>query len=155
MPAALSDPKWVLPSCGGLWHGKHRYDDGADADPTNFYAALNATTTLRVLGQRLGGSPSDLERAHILLPVTTFFAERAAESDPGDFWARATVAECLLTGHLLGDGVRTDQVVAAYAEAAVLDPGADAARALRNQLHFYEVAGDPVDVLGQVRDLFP
>ena len=40
------------------------YERGMDADPSNFYAGLNAITTLRLLGQRLGDDQEKLARHH-------------------------------------------------------------------------------------------
>ena len=47
-------------------------------------------------------SAQRLDQARDLLPVVLWFARTAAEREPHDFWAVVTVAELVLTAHLLG-----------------------------------------------------
>jgi hypothetical protein len=130
------------------------YLGGVEADPLNFYVGLNAVTTLRILAQRLGGPRERLDQARDLLPVVLWFARTAAEREPHDFWAVVTVAELVLTEHLLGDTASQDDVVLAYARAAAMPPKADQAISVRNQRQLYEAVGDPPELIDQVRALF-
>ena len=130
------------------------YLDGVEADPVNFYVGLNAVTTLRILAQRLGGPPQQLDQARDLLPVVLRFARTAAEREPHDFWAVVTVAELVLTAHLLGGTETQDDVIQAYAKAAAVPPKVDQAISVRNQLQLYEAVGDPKELIDQIRALF-
>jgi tetratricopeptide (TPR) repeat protein len=130
------------------------YLDGVEADPVNFYVGLNAVTTLRILAQRLGGPPKRLDQARDLLPVVLWFARNAAEREPHDFWAVVTVAELVLTAHLLGGTETQGDVIQAYAQAAAVPPKVDQATSVRNQLQLYEAVGDPQDLIDQIRALF-
>jgi hypothetical protein len=91
------------------------YERGFAAAPTDYYTGLNAVTTLRILAQHLGGSAGQLSRALDLAPVVQFFAERAATGE--DFWAVVSVAELVLTRHLLDAGPTALDVERAYARA--------------------------------------
>jgi hypothetical protein len=130
------------------------YLDGIEADPANYYAALNAVTTLRILAQRLGGSAEQLALARELLPVALFCARTAVKHDPDDFWAVVSVAELVLTAHLLGGKETEDDVVQAYARAATLRPKPDQLTSVENQLQLYEHAGDPQELINRIRGLF-
>jgi hypothetical protein len=130
------------------------YWEGAEADPASYYAGLNAVTTLRILAQRLGGSAEQLEQARELLPVALFSARTAARRDPRDFWAVVSVAELVLTAHLLGGKETEDDVVQAYARAAAVRTKADQVTSVRNQLQLYEHVGDPPELINRIRGLF-
>jgi tetratricopeptide (TPR) repeat protein len=130
------------------------YLDGIEADPANYYAALNAVSTLRVLAQRLGGSAEQLQLARELLPVALFCARNAVKHDPDDFWAVVSVAELVLTAHLLGGKETEDDAVQAYARAAAVRTKPDQLTSVRNQLRLYELVGDPPELIDRIRGLF-
>jgi hypothetical protein len=130
------------------------YLDGIEADPANYYAGLNAVTTLRVLAQRLGGSAEQLQLARELLPVALFSARTAVKHDPDDFWAVVSVAELVLTAHLLGGTETQDDVVQAYARAAAVRTKPDQLTSVSNQLRLYEHVGDPQELIDRIRGLF-
>jgi hypothetical protein len=130
------------------------YLDGIEADPANYYVALNAVTTLRILAQRLGGSAEQLALARELLPVAQFTARNAVKHDPDDFWSVVSVAELVLTAHLLGGMETQDDVVQAYAQAATLGPKPDQLTSAENQLQLYELVGDPRELIDRIRGLF-
>jgi hypothetical protein len=138
-----------------LWTAAGLYLEGTEAEPANFYAGLNAVTTLRILGQRFGDPAELLDQARALLPVVRYFAVRATRQDPRDFWAVVTVAEIVLTAHVLGGGETGPDVIAAYQQAAALRPRPDSVRSVRNQLDLYQLVGDPAPLISQVRALFP
>ncbi|HET7517203.1 MAG TPA: tetratricopeptide repeat-containing protein, partial [Actinomycetes bacterium] len=130
------------------------YLDGIEADPANYYAALNAVSTLRVLAQRLGGSAEQLQLARELLPVALFCARTAVKHDPDDFWAVVSVAELVLTAHLLGGKETEDDVVQAYARAAAVRTKPDQLTSVENQLRLYELVGDAPELINRIRGLF-
>jgi hypothetical protein len=130
------------------------YLDGIEADPASYYAGLNAVTTLRILAQRLGGAAEQLALARELLPVALFCARNAVKHDPDDFWAVVSVAELVLTAHLLGGQETEDDVVQAYARAATLRPKPDQLTSVKNQLRLYEYVGDPWELIDRIRGLF-
>jgi hypothetical protein len=130
------------------------YLDGIEADPASYYAGLNAVTTLRILAQRLGGSAEQLALARELLPVALFSARNAVKHDPDDFWAVVSVAELVLTAHLLGGQETEDDVVQAYAGAAAGRTKPDQLTSVENQLQFYERVGDPQELIDRIRGLF-
>jgi outer membrane murein-binding lipoprotein Lpp len=111
-------------------------------------------TTLRILAQRLGGSAEQPEQARELLPVAQFTAHTAVKHDPDDFWAVVTVAELVLTAHLLGGTETEDDMVQAYAQAATLRTKPDQLTSVLDQLRLYEQAGDPPELINRIRGLF-
>jgi hypothetical protein len=126
------------------------YVQGTEAAPADYYTTLNAATSLRLLAQHLHAGDEALARARRLLPVAEYFAERTWAAQPRDFWAAVSLAECVLTRHLL-DGTPTgDEVVLAYTRAATIAPHADAIRSAVNQLRFYRLAGDPDGLLEEI-----
>jgi hypothetical protein len=137
---------------GHLQKAARLYLDGIEPDPASYYAALNAVTTLRVLAQRRGGSAEQLELARELLPVAHFTARTAVKHDPDDFWSVVTVAELVLTAHLLGKETQ-DDVVQAHAQAATLRPKPDQLTSVLDQLRLYEQAGDPPELINRIRAL--
>jgi tetratricopeptide (TPR) repeat protein len=127
------------------------YERGFAAAPTDYYTGLNAATTLRFLAQHLGGRADQLARSLDLAPVAQFFAERAASSGGGDFWALVSVAELVLTRHLLGAGPTALDVERAYVRATVDGaPTPDQAQAVLDQLSLYRRLGDGGDVIDRV-----
>jgi hypothetical protein len=130
------------------------YLEGIEADPANYYVALNAVATLRILAQRLGGSAEQLDLAHELLPVALFCARNAVKRDPDDFWAVVSVAELVLTAHLLGGRETQDDVVQAYARAAAVRTKPDQLTSVLNQLQLYGDVGDPRELISRIRGLF-
>jgi hypothetical protein len=130
------------------------YLDGIEADPANYYAGLNAVTSLRILAQRLGGSAEQLQLTRELLPVAQFTARTAVKHDPDDFWAVVSVAELVLTAHLLGGHETEDDVVQAYARAAAVRTKPDQLTSVENQLRLYEHVGDPPGLINRIRGLF-
>jgi len=130
------------------------YLDGIEADPANYYVALNAVTTLRILAQRLGGSAEQLGLARELLPVALFCARNAVKRVPDDFWAVVSVAELVLTAHLLGGKETQDDVVQAYAQAAAVRTKPDQLTSVSNQLQLYEDVGDPPELISRIGGLF-
>jgi hypothetical protein len=130
------------------------YLDGIEADPASYYAGLNAVTTLRILAQRLEGSAEQLALARELLPVALFCARNGVKHDPDDFWAVVSVAELVLTAHLLGGQETEDDVVQAYARAAAGRTKPDQLTSVENQLRLYEHVGDPRELIDRIRGLF-
>jgi hypothetical protein len=127
------------------------YERGFAAAPTDYYTGLNAVTTLRVLGQHLGGSADQLARSLALAPVAQFFAERAAASGAKDFWAVVSVAELVLTRHLLDAGPTALDVERAYVRALVEGtPTPDQARSVLDQLELYRRLGDAEDLIDRI-----
>ena len=125
------------------------YERGFAAAPTDYYTGLNAVTTLRILAQHLGGSAGQLSRALDLAPVVQFFAERAATGD--DFWAVVSVAELVLTRHLLDAGPTALDVERAYVRATVdRGPTPDQAQSVLDQLELYRRLGDGGDLLDRI-----
>jgi hypothetical protein len=111
-------------------------------------------TTLRILAQRLGGSAEQLALAHELLPVALFCARNAVKHDPNDFWAVVSVAELVLTAHLLSGKETEDDVIQAYALAAAGRTKPDQLTSVENQLHLYEDVDDPPELINRIRGLF-
>ena len=126
------------------------YERGFAAAPTDYYTGLNAVTTLRILAQHLGGSADQLSRALDLAPIAQFFAERAAAGED-DFWAVVSVAELVLTRHLLDAGPTALDVERAYVRATVdRVPTPDQARSVLDQLELYRRLGDGGDLVGRI-----
>jgi hypothetical protein len=130
------------------------YQDGAEAEPANFYAGLNAVTTLRILAQHLDGQAELLERARELLPVVMYFARNAVKRDANDFWAVVSVAELVLTAHLLGANETEEDVIRAYAQAATMRTRPDHLTSVVNQLELYRRVGDPAELIDRIQALF-
>ena len=130
------------------------YVAGTEAEPANFYAALNAVTTLRILAQHLGGPPEMLAQARELLPVALYMTRNTLKRDPDDFWAVVTAAELILTAYLLGGSETQDDVIQAYARAGALQAKPDYVTSVDNQLELYRHAGDPAELLDQIGALF-
>lgn len=130
------------------------YLDGMEADPANYYVGLNAVTTLRVLVERLGEPAERDAQVRELLPVALFCARTAAKHDPDDFWAVVSVAELVLTAHLLGGQETEEDVVQAYAQAAIVRTRHDQLTSVWNQLELYEAVGDPPELLDRIRRPF-
>lgn len=127
------------------------YERGFAAAPTDYYTGLNAVTTLRVLAQHLGGSADQLSRSLTLAPVAQFFAERAAASSGKDFWAVVSVAELVLTRHLLGAGPTALDAERAYVRAVVDGtPTPDQAQSVLDQLALYRRLGDAADLIDRI-----
>ena len=79
------------------------YGDGIRAAPSDYYLLLNRATTLRVLGQHFDDHRA-LDEARLLLPVATYFATRAADADPNDFYAAVSAGELCYTGYAIAQG---------------------------------------------------
>jgi hypothetical protein len=130
------------------------YREGAEAEPANFYAGLNAVTMLRILAQHLDGQAGPLEQARELLPVVMYFARNAVKRDANDFWAVVSVAELVLTAHLLGGSETEEEVIRAYARAATMGAKPDYLTSVINQLELYRRVGDPAELIDRIQALF-
>jgi hypothetical protein len=130
------------------------YIDGMEADPANYYVGLNAVTTLRLLVELLGAPAEPDAQVRELLPVALFSARTAAKRDPDDFWAVVSVAELVFTAHLLGGQETEEDVVQAYAQAAIVRTRHDQLTSVRNQLELYKAVGDPPQLLDRIRGQF-
>jgi tetratricopeptide (TPR) repeat protein len=130
------------------------YQEGAEAEPANFYAGLNAVTMLRILAQHLDGQAGLLEQAKELLPVVMYFARNAVKRHADDFWAVASVAELVLTAHLLGGSETEEEAIQAYARAATMRTKPDQLMSVVNQLELYRRAGDPAELIDRIQALF-
>jgi tetratricopeptide (TPR) repeat protein len=130
------------------------YREGAEAEPANFYAGLNAVTTMRILTQHLDGQAELLERAQELLPVVMYFARNAVKRDANDFWPVVSVAELVLTAHLLGGNESAEDAIRAYARAATMRTRPDHLTSVVNQLELYRRVGDPAELIDRIQALF-
>lgn len=133
-----------------------RYQQAFDLNPIDFYAANNAIGLFRLLGQRLGGSPEDLERAALLIPVARFMAHREEQAGSG-FWPRATVAEiayneALLERDPVTRNVELDEAIRLYGEAASVATEAFQTKSADEQLDLYRLLGDPIEVVARARE---
>ena len=130
------------------------YRESIEAEPANFYAGLNTVTMLRILAQHLDGQAELLEQARELLPVVMYVARNAAKRDANDFWAVVSVAELVLTAHLLGGNETEEEVVRAYARAATMRARPDHLTSVVNQLELYRRVGDPAELIDRIQALF-
>lgn len=138
-----------------LQRAANLYRDGAEAEPTNFYTGLNAVTTLRILAQHLDGAAELLEQCRELLPVVLYFARNAVKRDSNDFWAVVSVAELVLTAHLLDSHSESeDEVIRVYALAAAMRARPDHLTSVVNQLELYRRVGDPPGLINRILSLF-
>lgn len=127
------------------------YVRGAEAAPADYYTTLNAATTLRVLAQHFQGGTKALTHARRLLPIAEYFADRDSSRHPTGFWPAVTVAECHLTRHLLDGTPAIDDVALNYTRATTRQHHPDALQSVNNQLQFYQLAGDPPEVVQRVQ----
>jgi len=126
-----------------LRRAAEHYAAGTDLDPTNYYLLLNRTTSLRLLGQHFGDR-SCVDKARELLPVATYFAERANESDQQDVYAAASLGELVYTRLRLDPDaddidLAFDEAEGWYMAALARGAGDDQRRAMAAQLAIYEL----------------
>ena len=130
------------------------YERGFLAEPSDYYTGLNAVTSLRLLAQHLGGSPDLLDRARRLAPVAEFFADRAVDTGGDTFWASVSVAELVLTRHLIDGRPSAQDVEGDYLAASLAPPTPDQARAVLAQLELYRRLGDDPDLIDRLEARF-
>jgi hypothetical protein len=130
------------------------YRRGFQSEPGDYYPGVNALALLRLRGQRLGGSATDVEEARALLPVVRFAILRLGDVATEDVWAQLTLAECALHAYFL-DGAPEELSDAdrRYALAAPQLSAQHRGSAAR-QLKLMSDAGDPADTMGQLLDHF-
>jgi tetratricopeptide (TPR) repeat protein len=130
------------------------YDQAVKSAPSNFYVMVNLIATSRLLTQHFDTGKEHLGRAAALLPIAEYNA-RSELRDNADFWATVTLAELMLTRHLVDASVSLEQVVHDYEAATRLKPPVDWWKSVCNQLELYEAAGDPEEVLAAVTAVLP
>lgn len=129
-----------------LREAARHYTDGSEFDPTDYYLHLNVVTTLRLLGRHFD-DPDATERALQRLPIALHFAKRAADADPTDAYAAASVGELELTAHLLDlDGDHAPAAASWYATAN-LRASHDQKVAMRDQLDVYRRLDGELEIL--------
>jgi tetratricopeptide (TPR) repeat protein len=129
------------------------YDRAVVVDPANYYVLLNVISTRRLLAQHFD-RPSHIVTAGALLPVAEYHAQHRAEAD-GEFWAVVTVAELMLSRHLLALGSTLHDAVMSYEAAARRPAAPDDWNSVRNQLEMYRLAGDPSEVIEAIHAVIP
>jgi len=88
------------------------------------------------------------------LPVVMYFARNAVKRHADDFWAVASVAELVLTAHLLGGSETEEEAIQAYARAATMRTKPDQLMSVVNQLELYRRAGDPAELIDRIQALW-
>lgn len=123
---------------------RHDYERNLNA----YYEGINVAAVAVVLHLRCGDDAAG-ERARELLPAVRVAAALALRSDPRDYWAAATLAECTLYESLLAIGDRS--FVEAYRAAGALRPGPGDLDSTLFQLDFLGMLGLPEERLSEAR----
>lgn len=127
------------------------YQEGMEAEPSDFYVGVNLVSLSRVYVQHMGAETEYRRYLERCMPVVEYYVDRARGRGAEDFWAEVTKAELLLTHHLLRTReVSVEDVIDAYLEALAFPHPGDWETSVRDQLELFRLAGDPRDVLERV-----
>jgi hypothetical protein len=131
------------------------YEEGFQADPTDYFPGVNAVALLRVRGQHLWlNKPrglQDVARARQLIPVVRFALDRPQV--PDSVWLRATSAEIAFHEYLIegtDEGIET--CLREYMRAAERATPFQR-RSMKEQLEMFAELGDPAEVISEVLTL--
>ena len=123
----------------------HDYERNLNA----FYEGINVVAMAAALHLAYGDERAGA-KARELVPAVRVAATLALRTNPGDYWAAATLAECALHEALLG--LPAPAVRDAYREAAALRPPRGDLDSTRFQLEFLEFVGLPAATLAEARE---
>ena len=115
-----------------------------------YYEGVNVVALATILGL-VYGDQREAARARELVPAVRLAAQLALRSAPGDYWALATIAECMLYESLLDVGDRP--VAESYEAAGAVRPVTEAfLDSTRYQLDLLESLGVPSELLANARE---
>lgn len=129
------------------------YEQGMDAEPSDFYVGINLVSLSRLYIQHI--SYKDEYRRHLdrRTPVVEFYVDRARGRGTDDFWAEVSKAELTLTRFLNeAKSLSSEDVVDAYFEALAVPHPVDWETSVRDQLELFRLAGDPIELVNPVLD---
>lgn len=128
------------------------YQEGMEAEPSDFYVGVNLVSLSRVYVQHMRAEDEYRRYLERCLPVVEYYVDRARRRGE-DFWAEVTNAELILTRHQLPtEKVSAEDVADAYLEALAVPHPVDWNTSVRDQLELFRLAGDPIELLGPILD---